>query len=93
VTKLTLNRMTRTLIPKRAGDVSNNDHITGFNPRRGKLTSMPGTNAVHMPGQLGGMKVKAKRRSGGFGQHEAPYKHDTSEGNFGFIGPGTGEPV
>jgi len=90
VKKVGLTRLTRTQIPRRAGNVSSVDHITGFNPRKGKETAAPGTNPHHLPGKLGGMGVKAK---GGLAQHTAPYKHDTSEGNFRWVGPGAGLPV
>jgi len=92
-----LSRATRREIPARAGLAEDVSHISGFGPRKQKrISSSPGTNPVHMAGELGGFKLK--RHGGGMTQHTAPYKHQlTGDGKdsdvAGWMGPGAGEPV
>lgn len=81
-----LSRFTKGEIPLRAGRVSDTSHVLGMSQRRGKLTEMPGTNARHVPGELGGMGMK--RRRGGLSHDTAPFKHEMA-----MFGPGEGEPV
>jgi hypothetical protein len=99
-----LSRTTRLEIPRRAGLAESVTHVSGFGPRKQKrISSSPGTNPMHMAGELGGFKPKLKRQAGGLTQHTAPYKHQVggggltgdgnTEGVSGWEGPGAGEPV
>lgn len=88
-----LSRFTRAQTPTRAGRASSLAHVSGENPRKAKLTAMPGTNPRHPPSHIPGTG-DLKSKGGSLAQHAAPYKHGGSffDAEASFEGPGTGLP-